>query len=335
MQVTIWNKNRLTTLLFFLVITLTTPAHLFGMQQNGPEKLYPRVSKEINQLFRCIQSSNSTIQLRDLIKRLSYDPHTTLNEQNETLLHFAIRCNKNCGYIEYMIDTLKFDHAIKVNDFNLLQFVACFSSCTEFFDKLITKYHFDRNVRIDNGKNILILATIYSTNLVMIKHLITKQHYDIYSNYQHCNLAQITVMFNPNIQIFLYLREIINCPLTITHLTSKLNLLQLAVINNSNPEILQYLIDVYKFDIGIRDEFGNNLLQLAASRTPHTQVIKYLIDHLGFDPSITFDNGCNLFQLAVMNNSNLPTIKYLIEVARKYNYSLELIQYLEQVIEEK
>jgi len=91
-----------------------------------------------------------------------------------------------------------------------------------------------------------------------------------------------------------------------------LNLLQLAVENNKNLGVIQWLIKKQGFDKNVVNRYGRNLLQLAVMNNKNVEVIAWLIDEQGFKTDVVSD-GLNLLQRAVMNNKNIEVIKWLVD----------------------
>jgi hypothetical protein len=91
------------------------------------------------------------------------------------------------------------------------------------------------------------------------------------------------------------------------------NCLLLACRNNTNIEIIKYLIEDIKMIKDHHDKNGNNCLNLACAYNPNLDIIKYLIEKVKMDKNKYNISGNNCLMMACMENTNLEIITYLVE----------------------
>jgi hypothetical protein len=117
---------------------------------------------------------------------------------------------------------------------------------------------------------------------------------------------------NTNLEIIKYLVE--NQKMNINHTNNNGdNCLTMACWGNINLEIIKYLIENQKMDINYTNKSGNNCLTLACSENTNLEIIKYLVENQKMNINHTNNSGNNCLTLACWENTNLEIIKYLIE----------------------
>ena len=92
------------------------------------------------------------------------------------------------------------------------------------------------------------------------------------------------------------------------------NLLHLACKNNTNLEIIKYLIETNKFNLNEKTKDGDNLLHLACINNTNLEIIKYLIETNKFNLNEKTKDGDNLLHLALLNDNCLKIIQFLMEI---------------------
>lgn len=91
----------------------------------------------------------------------------------------------------------------------------------------------------------------------------------------------------------------------------------------NDPNILKFLIDVFKINVNYVNHKSENCLIIACKMNQHLEVIKFIINELDVSIDHKTDTGDNCLSMCCWMNPSLYIVKYLIEVVKMNPYHMD------------